>query len=105
MNAEVKTWAAADGTRARLTTVPGVGLLKALRFVAALDDAKRFENRNRPFDESCAPPLRRGNNTDGWGRHAIVVTGSATQIADAFAALDRGPGSARAARGVGARGR
>ena len=44
---EVKSRAEADETCARLTTVPGVGPLTALRFVAALDDVTRFENAHQ----------------------------------------------------------
>jgi transposase len=44
---EVKSWAEADETCSRLMTVPGVGPLTALRFVAALDEVKRFENAHQ----------------------------------------------------------
>jgi transposase len=44
---EVKTWAEADETCGRLMTVPGVGPLTALRFVAALDEVKRFDNAHQ----------------------------------------------------------
>jgi len=46
-NAEVTRWAEADETCARLMTVPGVGPLTALRFVAALDEVKRFESAHQ----------------------------------------------------------
>ena len=46
-NAEVESWAEADETCARLMTVPGVGSLTALRFVAALDDVTRFESAHQ----------------------------------------------------------
>ena len=46
-DAEVKSWAVADETCGRLMTVPGVGPLTALRFVAALDDVKRFESAHQ----------------------------------------------------------
>jgi transposase len=46
-NAEVKAWAEGDETCSRLMTVPGVGPLTALRYVAALDDVKRFQNAHQ----------------------------------------------------------
>ena len=46
-DAEVKSWATADETCTRLMTVPGVGPLTALRFVAALDDVTRFESAHQ----------------------------------------------------------
>ena len=46
-DAEVKSWATADETCTRLMTVPGVGPLTALRFVAALDDVARFESAHQ----------------------------------------------------------
>jgi transposase len=46
-DAEVKSWATADETCTRLMTVPGVGPLTALRFVAALDDVRRFESAHQ----------------------------------------------------------
>ena len=46
-NAEVESWAEADETCARLMTVPGVGPLTALRFVAALDEVNRFESAHQ----------------------------------------------------------
>jgi transposase len=46
-DAEVKSWAEADETCSRLMTVPGVGPLTSLRFVAALDDVKRFESAHQ----------------------------------------------------------
>ena len=44
---EVESWSEADETCQRLMTVPGVGPLTAIRFVAALDDVKRFENAHQ----------------------------------------------------------
>lgn len=44
---EVGSWSEADETCQRLMTVPGVGPLTAIRFVAALDDVKRFENAHQ----------------------------------------------------------
>ena len=46
-DAEVKSWATTDETCTRLMTVPGVGPLTALRFVAALDDVTRFESAHQ----------------------------------------------------------
>jgi transposase len=46
-DAEVKAWVEADETCGRLMTVPGVGPLTALRFVAAIDDVTRFENAHQ----------------------------------------------------------
>ena len=46
-DAEMKSWATADETCTRLMTVPGVGPLTALRFVAALDDVTRFESAHQ----------------------------------------------------------
>ena len=46
-NAELESWAEADETCARLMTVPGVGPLTALRFVAAIDDVTRFESAHQ----------------------------------------------------------
>jgi transposase len=46
-DSEVKDWAEADETCTRLMTVPGVGPLTALRFVAALDEVKRFESAHQ----------------------------------------------------------
>jgi transposase len=44
---ELKSWVEADETCTRLMTVPGVGPLTALRFVAALDDVNRFETAHQ----------------------------------------------------------
>ena len=46
-DAELESWAEADETCARLMTVPGVGPLTALRFVAAIDDVGRFESAHQ----------------------------------------------------------
>ena len=46
-NAELESWAEADETCARMMTVPGVGPLTALRFVAAIDDVTRFESAHQ----------------------------------------------------------
>jgi transposase len=46
-DAEVMSWAEADETCTRLMTVPGVGPLTALRFVAAIDEVGRFENAHQ----------------------------------------------------------
>jgi hypothetical protein len=46
-DAEVKAWVEADGTCGRLMTMPGVGPLTVLRFVAAIDDVTRFENAHQ----------------------------------------------------------
>jgi len=46
-DAELKSWVEADEICMRLMTVPGVGPLTALRFVAALDDVKRFETAHQ----------------------------------------------------------
>lgn len=43
-DAELETVAAADPTCQRLMTVPGVGPVTAVRFVAALDEVERFGN-------------------------------------------------------------
>lgn len=40
---EVKAWATSDPAACRLLTVPGVGPVTAVRFVAALDDHTRFD--------------------------------------------------------------
>ncbi len=44
---EVQCWAEADETCQRLMTVPAVGSLTALRFVAALDDVSRFKSAHQ----------------------------------------------------------
>jgi len=46
-DAELKSWVEADETCGRLMTVPGVGPLTALRYVAALDDVTRFESAHQ----------------------------------------------------------
>jgi transposase len=43
----VEELAAADETCRRLATVPGVGPLTAIRFVAAIDDVSRFETAHQ----------------------------------------------------------
>jgi transposase len=43
-DAEVEKHAKADETCARLMTVPGVGAVTAVRFVAAVDEVERFED-------------------------------------------------------------
>jgi transposase len=44
---EVECWAEGDETCQRLMTVPGVGPLTAIRFVAALDDVGRFKTAHQ----------------------------------------------------------
>jgi transposase len=46
-DAEVEKQAKADETCVRLMTVPGVGAVTAIRFVAALDDVGRFESAHQ----------------------------------------------------------
>src|SRR4029453_14550081 len=44
---EAQGWAEADETCQKLMTVPSVGALTSLRFVAALDEVNRFENAHQ----------------------------------------------------------
>src|SRR5262249_15104580 len=54
-DAELESWADADETCTRLMTGPGVGPLTSLRFVAALDEVKRFESASEIRPARCPP--------------------------------------------------
>ncbi|HVU50634.1 MAG TPA: IS110 family transposase [Polyangia bacterium] len=68
---EVQCWAAADETCQRLMTVPAVGALTSLRFVAALDDASRFEG---PHQVESYLGLVPGENSSSERQQKLSIT-------------------------------
>jgi transposase len=68
---ELNNQAEADETCRRLMTVPGVGALTAMRFVAALDEVGRFENAHQVESYLGLVP---GENTSSERKQQLSIT-------------------------------
>lgn len=68
---EVQCWAEGDETCQRLMTVPAIGSLSALRFVAALDDVSRFKNAHQVESYLGVVP---GENSSSERQQRLSIT-------------------------------